>query len=400
MSNRSLKKVEIIDLGLHPFADTFIARNRLNESELVYPLKCYLSSIEGHISNLIITNDNQRYNEHNYSYTSSNSAYARKYWKEYSVSLIKDFNINSSTKILEIGSNDGFLLKQFHKTTKKIIGIDASKFMCKIANNIGVKTYQIIFNKKNSEKILFKNKKMDIIIANNVLTHANNLEDFIEGIKNTIKIDGVFIFEAPYWLNLVMKKRFDQIYHEHINYLTVKSCYNYLKKSGFEIFKIILTKYHGGSLRVYAKLSNNVKMTRLVKKHIQIEDNFKIFKKETYSKLMSYISLKRLIFMKKVISYKIKGYKIIGIGAAAKANTFLNYMGFDKYLMDFITDSSKYKIGKFTPNTRIPIVSDNCIKYTGHKVIAIPLAWNIENFLKKKIFKLNKNIKFLKFYLK
>lgn len=390
-------KNQIIDLGLHPFADTFIKKNKLDECEKLFPLRCYLNSKEGHIYNSIVTNDFQRYNEQDYSYTSSNSSFSKFYWLKYSNSLIEDFKINSSTKILEIGSNDGFLLKQFHKITKKTVGIDASKFMCKIANNLGVKTHNIIFNQKNIKKSLFK--KNNIIIANNVLNHSNNPVDFIKGVKKIIDPNGIFIFEVPYWLKLVRERRFDQIYHEHVSYFTVKSSFNYLKKCGFKIVRILFTEYHGGSLRIYACLSKrNIKESKRVKKYINIEERSKIFKKKTYIIMMKYLQRKKLLFNRKIISYKIRGYKIIGVGAAAKANTFLNYLGINKDTMDFVTDASKYKIGKFMPYTRIPIYSDNAIRHAGSKIILIPLAWNLKKFLKSKLLNLNKNVVFLEFY--
>ena len=128
-----------------------------------------------------------------------------------------------------------------------------------------------------------------------------------------------------------------------------------------------------------------------------IEEKNKIFERKTYTKFSKYIQKKKFLFNRKLISYKMKGYKIIGIGAAAKANTLLNYLGINKEIMDFVTDSSKLKIGKFMPLSRIPIFSDNKIKTAGQKVIAIPLAWNLKNFLKEKILKLNGNVKFLEF---
>jgi 2-polyprenyl-3-methyl-5-hydroxy-6-metoxy-1,4-benzoquinol methylase len=385
----------IIDLGLHPFADSFIKKNKLAEGEKIFPLRCYLDTKKGHIRTSIVTNDFQRYNEHDYSYTSSNSLYAKTYWVNYATSLIKDLNINPNTQICEIGSNDGFLLRQFKKKTKNVIGIDASKTMCELARKSGVKTYNFIFNKKNVKKI--SQIKSDIIIANNVLNHSNDPVDFIKSVKKCIKKKGIFVFEVPYWLRLVKEKKFDQIYHEHISYFTVKSSYNYLKNCGFEIFKIHFSEYHGGSLRIYSTLIKKKKLLYDIKKYIKIEEKNKIFKKKKYVKLSKYIQKKKFLFNRKLISYKIRGYKIIGLGAAAKANTLLNYLGVNKETIDFVTDKSKLKIGKFMPLSRIPIFSDNKIKKAGKKVIVIPLAWNLKNFLKEKILKLNGNVKFLEF---
>ena len=144
---------EIINLGMHPFADTFIKKNQLNKSEPVYPLKCYLNHSNYIISNSIETDENNRYNLYEYSYTSSNSSYSKKYWKEYAINIIKNFKIDKNKKILEIGSNDGYLLSKFKKVTNKVLGIDASNFMTKLANKKNIKTLNIIFNFNEAKKV-------------------------------------------------------------------------------------------------------------------------------------------------------------------------------------------------------------------------------------------------------
>lgn len=389
--------IKIIDLGMHPYADTFVNENQLNKSEPVYPLSCYLDKLTGMIYNSVKTNQDERYNLYEYSYTSSNSKISKEYWKIYAKEIMDEFKINSNTKILEIGSNDGYLLKQFKKKTKKILGIDASAFMCRVANEKKIKTINCIFNKKVSSDIVKKYGKFDIIIANNVLNHANNPFDFVDGVNTILSKKGKFIFELPYWYNLISMKKFDQIYHEHVSYMTVKSSFNLLKKNKLEIFKIKQTSYHGGSIRVFSNPSKNVNLNNHVKKLIDKEEKLKLFETDTYLNFMKDLKKKKFIFLRKVLSYKLRGYIIIGIGAAAKANTFLNFIGLDNSIITYITDSSKYKIGKYTPLTRIPIYSDNIIKTAGNKICAIPLAWNIGFMLQKKLLKVNKNIKFINF---
>jgi SAM-dependent methyltransferase len=251
--------IKIIDLGFHPYADTFIKKDQLNYSEPVFQLSCYLNKQTGIIRNSIITDEKSRYNLYDYSYTSSNSKYSRNYWEEYSKNIKQELKINENSKILEVGSNDGFLLKCFRKYTKKIWGADASKFMCTLAKKNKIKTFNLIFNQKNSKKIKNKIGKVDVIISNNVLNHSNDVLDFILGAKNLLNQDGTFIFELPYWYNLVLHEQFDQIYHEHVNYFTVKSSEFLLKKCGLQIVKIKETEYHGGSIRIYSKIKINLK---------------------------------------------------------------------------------------------------------------------------------------------
>lgn len=387
---------EIINLGMHPFADTFIKKDQLNKSEPIYPLKCYLNQKNCLISNSIITDDETRYNLYEYSYTSSNSLVSRNYWKQYAKKIIKNFNINSKTKILEIGSNDGYLIGQFRQKTKKILGVDASNYMVKLANKKNIKTVKYIFNIENANKIKNKFGYFDLIIANNVLNHSNKPLDFIKGVSNILSKNGVFIYESPYWYNLVKMKKFDQIYHEHVSYFTAKSSFNLLKKNHLEIFDIEKTPYHGGSLRVYSRYSNIVKKNKITNSFIKKEEEIKLFDPKTYKKFMHQLNLKKLKFLKKIINFKSKGFKIVGIGAAAKANTFLNFIGLNNLIIDYITDSSAHKIGKYTPLTRIPIFSDQKIKKE-KKIYAISLAWNLSYMLEKKIKMINKNLKFIHF---
>ena len=390
-------KFEIMDLGIHPYADTFIKKNQLSKSEPIFPLKCYLDKSNSMIYNSIITNEQDRYNLYEYSYTSSNSKFSKDYWVSYSKQIIKEFKITSNTKILEIGSNDGYLLKQFKKKTSKILGFDASSFMSRIANKNKIKTINGVFNKKNSQFLLKKYGKFDLIIANNVLNHANDPFNFTEGVKKILSKKGTFIFELPYWYNLIRMKKFDQIYHEHVSYMTVKSSFNLLKKTKLEISKVEETHYHGGSIRVFSHHSKKILLNKNVINFIKKEEKLKLFNIETYKRFMRVLDLKKIKFLKKVLNYKSKGYKIVGIGAAAKANTFLNYIGLNSLIIDFITDTSKYKIGKYTPLTRIPIYNDYILKNLGNKICVIPLAWNLGYMLERKLKKINKNLKFLRF---
>ena len=390
--------IKIIDLGFHPYADTFIKKDQLNYSEPVFQLSCYLNKQTGIIRNSIVTDEKSRYNLYDYSYTSSNSKYSRNYWEEYSRDIKQELKINDNSKILEMGSNDGFLLKCFKKYTKKLWGVDASKFMCALAKNNKIKTFNLIFNQKNSKKIKNKIGKVDVIISNNVLNHSNDVLDFIRGAKNLLNEDGTFIFELPYWYNLVLHEQFDQIYHEHVNYFTVKSSEFLLKKCGLQIVKIKETEYHGGSIRIYSKIKRNVKINSETKKYISRETKLGLFKEGTYKKIMGNLNKKKVSFLKKIITYKKKNYKIVGIGAPAKGNTFLNFLKLDSCLIDFITDGSQFKINKYTPLSRIPILSDEHLKKIKGKLCVIFLSWNLEKILKPKLLKYKKKVKFIKFF--
>jgi len=217
--------------------------------------------------------------------------------------------------------------------------------------------------------------------------------DMISGVAKLLKEDGYFIYELPYWLTLLKTNKFDQIYHEHVSYFTATSSYNLLKKAGLSIVKIEVVNYHGGSLRVYAKKGESVISDEL-KQMMTDEHAHGVFDVDTYREYMNGIFKQRNKFMKNIYDIKLKGGSIVGVGAAAKGNTFLNFYNLDNSLLDYVTDSSRFKQGKFTPLTRIPIRGDEVFrKY--NEVHAVILSWNIAEKLKEILFKINPKIKFI-----
>ena len=371
---------KIIDLGMHPYADTFISDKHLDKTEPIYPLQCLLDTKSGHI-------------KLRYSYTSANSSFSRNYWDEYAKHVSKKLNLNNST-IFEIGSNDGYLSKQFQQLGHKVIGIDSSKYMSEIANDIGIETYCGVFNSNESFKIKEKFGKSNLIVANNVFNHSNDPIDFAIGIKELLEEDGVFVFEVPYWYNTIMDNRFDQIYHEHVSYFTVKSCNEMLKNVGLQVFDVEIVDYHGGSIRVYSSI-NPKQINARIYDYIKIEEDAGLFQESTYIEFMKQLKIRRGNFLEKLYSIAKDNVPIVAVGAAAKGNTFLNFYNIDNTVIDYVTDASKHKIGKYTPLTRIPIQDDETVFSKYDKVYVIILSWNISSILKEKLRKLNNNITFL-----
>ena len=240
-------------MGNHPFADTFIGKADLKKKEPVLPLKILLCKNSGCVQTEFRTNPFKRYNLYNYSYTSSNSNFSRRHWDNFSLDVMNKLYPDNNDKIFEVGSNDGYLLKNFKKKGFFILGIDASRYMSKIANKKKIKTECCIFNYFNSKKIKKKFGTCNILIANNVLNHSDKPNEFVKGVNNILDKNGTFIFELPYWLDTIKSKKFDQIYHEHVTYFSVKMAFNLLKRNHFEIKKIKKVNYHGGSIRIYAK---------------------------------------------------------------------------------------------------------------------------------------------------
>ena len=216
------------------------------------------------------------------------------------------------------------------------------------------------------------------------------------GVKNLLKKNGSFVFEVLYWKDIVTNKRFDQIYHEHISHFTAKSINKLLNNNNFRIHKIYRNSYHGGTLRVIAKRfdKKNKNITKDLKKFITIEKKMGLFELKIYSNFQKYLNNLKIQFNNKVFELLSKDYKIIGIGAGAKSNTFLNFMRLDYNSVNYVTDVSKYKINKYMPLSRIPIKSDKILKKY-KKVYALILSWNMDVRLIKKLKKINKNIKII-----
>ena len=386
---------KILDFGQHSYADTFIAENQLHLSEPVFPLQLFLNPESGLIQLGYMSDDEERYNLYEYSYTSSNSKISRKHWDEFAAHAISKYG--NYQFAVEIGSNDGYLIGQFNKSGKKILGVDCSKQMCDTANANGVRSIQRVFGVSVANEVLNSDGKADIIIANNVFNHSNNPLDFAKAVAALLSDDGVFIFEVPYWLIMIQSNRFvDMVYHEHISYFTVKSCLNLLNAAGLQMVDFEIVDYHGGSLRVEAKLKSDNQNKEKILNAIEEETAAGLYDIEFYNRFQKKLELDRANWLKKF--YELlendPGAVVIGVGAAAKANTWLNWHRLDKTLLHCITDASKSKQGKYTPLSRIPIRGDD--EFTKHeRPYALILSWNISDELKQILLKINPNIRFI-----
>ena len=386
----------ILDLGNHPYADTFIPEEDSYKLLPVYKLSCALCEDCGQIQTETITSPQDRYNLFDYSYTSSNSSVAKQHWIEYCEEVKANLSITNTDRICEIGSNDGFLLSLFKKNGNQVLGIDASQNLVEISNLNGTPAIQSIFDAAASVNILKTEEKFNLVMANNVFNHANEPYSFSVGVNNLLKNKGYFVFEVPYWKSTVDSQKIDQVYHEHVSYFTATSVMKLMERAKFSITNISVVNYHGGSLRVYAQKSNNI--AHCNKLYDLINKESYLFEQNTYQELTEQLQRKKTLFLKDLFEIKtLKNIPVIAIGAAAKGNTFLNYMNLNSTFVEYVTDSSPLKQGKTTPLTNIPITSDDILsKY--NEVYAIILSWNLSDKIKDKLRLINKNIKFINFY--
>lgn len=384
---------KVLDFGQHAYADTFIAEHQVNLSEPVFPLQVYLNPESGSVQLGYFSDAEDRYNLYSYSYTSSNSKTSRDHWDEYANTVKSKYNTQGL--VVEIGSNDGYLINQFNQPLTTAIGIDPSTAMCKLAEERGVKTINGLFNSVTAETISNLHGKAKVIMANNVYNHANDPLDFTKGIAKLLDVDGVFIFEVPYWGWMVTNGKFpDMVYHEHPTYFTVKMAQNLLARAGLSIASYELVNYHGQSLRIVAHHSDV--LTNQVADSIAQETAQGLFDPSFYNELQLQLIEQRNDWLKKF--YEIVTNEpdavIIGVGAAAKANTWLNWHGLNKTHLHCITDASEFKQGKYTPLSRIPIRGDDEFAKFNNPY-ALVLSWNIGEPLKQALLKINPNTKFI-----
>ena len=369
------KFLRILDLGLHPCADTFVKKQNIALKLKKYPLQVGFCSCN-HLTAINKISADERYRKFDYSYTSNNSPVSRNHFYQISKIINKKFNLKIKDSIIEIGSNDGTFLKYIKKLSNiSVLGVDPSRFMCDLANKKGVRTYNNFFNLKNSKKIRNIYGNFDLLYAANVFNHIDNPDNFLKGCSHILKNDGLIIIEVPDLESLIKSCGFDTIYHEHRQYFSIDSIKKILIKNNYQLLGYEKINYMSGSLRVFAqKSNNNIKLEKDSKR--KKEKRFKNFIK--FEEKIFFIKNEILNFIKK---QKKNNKTIIGIAAATKGNTLLNFCGINYKDLKCIIENSPYKINKFTPGSGIPIMNEKTFK---KYEAAIILPWNITRHLYKK----------------
>lgn len=384
---------QIFDLGMHPFADTFVPADALSRADRLYPLIGDLCSPCAQIQLRTVTEPAERYQEIAYSYTSSNSAFSREHWTDYARHVSQIVGLRANDLVVEIGSNDGFLAARFREAGQRVVGVDPSTAMADLARERGVETVIDFFSERVASTLLDQHGHARLVVANNVINHANDPIDFLRGAHGLLADDGTFVFELPYWLPLVKEARFDQIYHEHVTYWTTTYASAAARTAGLVLVRTEEVDHHGGSLRGYCRKRGAPDGS--VNETMAAEATVNLFDPRTYAVLGERIRHERDMRLEKIYSLKNAGHALVGIGAPAKGNTFLTYYGLNSTVVDVVTDASPQKIGKYTPGTRIPIVPDASLARFEGAVDALVLSWNIGDTLRAKLREINPRLRFL-----
>jgi SAM-dependent methyltransferase len=386
----SVRISKVVDLGFHPLADTFLHESLLHESEIWYPLQLGLCQSCGHVFTLFSVSAEDRYQKNEYSYDSSNSSVSIAHFKEFAEALIEQLNLPHGSLIVDIGSNVGTLLTHFKSFGyQNVLGVEPSRNISRIAIKSGIPTINEFFNHKAAAEINSIGS-VDLLLSSNVVNHADDLIGLLSTARKVLSDSGIFVFEVPYLFDLVKSTAFDTIYHEHVHYYGVKPLAECLHKQGFSIYKVEKLDYMCGSIRVFARLGGNVDDT--VKEFIREEELFGLYEKATFEQFMERVRNVKITVNAHLSAICLDGGKIIGIGAATKGNTFINYCRLDSDIISYVTDSSPLKIGKLMPGSHIPIISDNDIENDVTHALILP--WNIASYLQEKLAHLG-----LKFYV-
>jgi SAM-dependent methyltransferase len=361
--------IESIDLGNSPIANDFL---NSPSNKKTYPLKVLRCANCNHLQLSHVIHKKKLFSK--YLFLSGVSSTNVEHFKRYAIECTKRF-IKKKSKILDIACNDATFLNFFDKNKIKV-GIDpANNILPK--NNLNNFFFENkFFSFSESKKLKKKYGKFDLITANNVCAHVDDLHDFVKGVKNLLKIDGVFIFEVGYFYEVYKKKTFDTIYHEHLDYHLFIPLISFFHKMGMEIFDVKNIPIQGGSLRIYiSHLNQKIINKKNINKIIKNEKKINYSNQKIYTDYQDFINNIKKQLKSKIKILKSRKYKIAGYGASAKSTTLLNYFKITNKHLDFIADLNKLKQSKYSPGSNIKILSPNNI-YVKKVDYLLILSWN------------------------
>ena len=370
---------EFADLVNSPPSNSYLSAEQLNAPEVFFPLrvfvceKCFLVQIDE------FKKADEIFDE-NYAYFSSFSTSWLLHSKKYVEMMTARFGFDADSQIIEIASNDGYLLQYFAEKNVPVLGIEPTLSTAQAAREKGIESWTEFFGVELAGKLAAENRQADLLLGNNVLAHVPDINDFVGGLKIALKPAGVITMEFPHVLQLIENNQFDTIYHEHFSYLSFHTVKNIFAEQGLEMFDVEEIPTHGGSLRIFAKHAEN-------ETHKTTENAANLLKKESaagitnldyYLNFQPKIEKVKLDLLTFLIEQKQAGKRVAAYGAAAKGNTLLNYCGVKKDLIDFVVDASPHKQNLFLPASHIPIVDESYIKREKPDFVMI-LPWNIKD---------------------
>jgi len=362
----------VIPLAPTPVAEKYLTKNQLNQKEMICPLDLYMCKSCGHVQLLDIIDPKFLYSD--YTYSSGNSSGLVQHFKEYADKLIDKYKPKKNSLVVDIGSNDGTLLRFFQKYELKVLGVDPAKEIAEKATSEGIKTLPEFMNINLSKRIEKDYGLAKIITANNAFAHMDDLIGMLKSIKALMRPDGIFVFEVSYLLDVIQKVLLGTIFHEHHSYHSLKPLIKFMKRYDMEIINVERVTIQGGSLIGTAQLSGGGhKISPSVKKLIELEEKHKLDNPETLKNFANLIKKLKDELGSMLANYKKQGKTIAGFGAARSGTTLITQMGIGK-MLDFIVDDNPEKQGKFTPGDHILVRPTNTI-YEKRPDYLFILAW-------------------------
>jgi len=365
-----------LDLGFAPISNAFLTAKDLLKYEKYYPLKvkvchfCWLVQTEDYIQ------ANDLFDE-NYAYFSSNSSSWLEHIKLYSEKIIEDLELGLDSFVIEVASNDGYLLKNFQRRKIPCLGIEPTKNTADAAEKLRIPVLREFFCENLGKRLLKENRQADLIIGNNVYAHVPNINDFTRGLKAALKPNGIITLEFPHLMRLIEFNQFDTVYHEHFSYLSLHTASKIFEAYGLRIWNVEELPTHGGSIRIYGCHQESQRETIDPVRNLLEKE-----KKQGVNELPIYLSFQSKVdrlkndLLEFLIAQKKLGKKFAAYGAAAKGSTILNYAGIKSDLISFVCDIATSKQNKFMPGSHIPIVSPNHLQNEPVDYVII-LPWNI-----------------------
>ena len=376
---KSEVKYVFADLNNSPASNSFLNIQDLNYPETYFPLKvmvcekCFLVQIDEYKKSTDIFNND-------YVYFSSFSSSWLNHCSHYTDLMADRFKFNNKSLVVEIASNDGYLLQYFKQKNIPVLGIEPTANTASVAISKGIPTVIDFFGERLAKKLVAEGAKADLLLGNNVLAHVPDIMDFVKGMSILLAEKGVITMEFPHLFQLILNNQFDTIYHEHFSYLSFTTVVKIFKTCNLEIFDVDELPTHGGSLRIYAKHKSDTskQISKNVDSLLTLEKDAGMLEIKFYSNFQEKMKKIKLDFLDFLINQKKIGKVVAGYGAAAKGNTLLNYCGIKSDLISFIVDANPAKQNKFLPGSHIPVVSEKMIIENKPDFIVI-FPWNIKD---------------------
>ncbi len=367
-----------VDLGMSPLCESYVSRENLNRVEPFYPLRvyvcdrCFLVQLEEYVSPESIFKE--------YAYFSSYADSWVEHMRRYADMITDRLGLGPSSFVVEVASNDGYLLQHFVRKGIPVLGIEPAENVAKVAVDKGIPTLVKFFGEETARELVHAGRKADLICGANVLAQVPRLRDFVKGLEVLLAPDGVVTIEFPHLARLMEGNQFDTIYHEHFSYFSLYAAEKVFADHGLAVFDVEELSTHGGSLRVYACHAGNAGRpeTDRLRQLRRSEEQAGVARIETYRHFAGQVQETKRNLLEFLIGAKRAGKRIVGYGAPGKGNTLLNYCGIGTDFLEFTVDRSPYKQGKFLPGTHIPILHPDRIREARPDYVLI-LPWNFKD---------------------